>query len=90
MSPKYPELVTKVEEKKETKRQKQVDLLENRHDWAAISSLLSMLETDRDRQTAPCISTDTAGAKQHDRPCYLLINTAKVKIKTQFVKHIMD
>lgn len=28
----YPELDTEVEDTKETKRQKQVDLLENRHD----------------------------------------------------------
>ena len=66
---------TEVEDKKETKRQKQVDLLENRHDYAGISSTEhagdKQTDTQRDSQTdrihdSSMHKTHTAGAMQHD------------------------
>lgn len=71
-----PELDTEVEDKKETKRQKQVDLLETDMIRQA-SPRLSMLETD---VTAPC-----TGQTRHSLILHLLIQKEKYKYKPMWL-----
>lgn len=90
----FPELDTEVEDKKETKRhknkqtkKKQVDLLENGHDWAGISSSEHAGQTDRRTDsimTAPCMG-QTLQAQWQMIQFHLLLFTEK---KRKVVKHM--
>lgn len=88
-----PELDTEVKDKKETKRQKQVDLLENRHDWAGISSSEHAGETRTQTasMTAPCTRQsrcNAAGPKRQFKPHgHVSVNTARINKRCQ-CKHV--